>query len=126
MIRVMRTGRNFTMRYLTRTHRLPIAWMHERFKQGDIVLRYEVSARMAADIYTKAFQDADKWRMACWLINVVDPVEMEHAAEFVLTEPDQEEWTPEGKAQSYGEGVVHDALPVKRKSAPLSKECRTS
>ena len=36
MIRVMTTGRNFQMRYATRTARLPIAWMHERFNQGDI------------------------------------------------------------------------------------------
>ena len=73
----MKTGRNFTMRYLTRTHRLPIAWMHERFAQGDIDLRFEESARMAADVYTKSFVDADKWQAACWLINVVDPTELQ-------------------------------------------------
>ena len=55
MIRVMQTGRNFAMRYATRTLRLPIAWMHERFKAGDIAIQYEISARMAADIFTKAF-----------------------------------------------------------------------
>ena len=60
MIRIIRIGRNFPFRYLTRTHRLPIAWMHERSKANDIILRYENSARMAADIYTKAFTDADK------------------------------------------------------------------
>ena len=38
MIRVLTTGRNFAMRYATRTARLPIAWMHERFKAGDIDL----------------------------------------------------------------------------------------
>ena len=54
----MTTGRNFQMRYATRTARLPIGWMHERFNQGDIFLKYEVSARMAADIYTKASQMA--------------------------------------------------------------------
>ena len=32
MIRIMETGRIFSMRYTTRTLRLPIAWMHERFK----------------------------------------------------------------------------------------------
>ena len=61
MIRVMETGRNFQMRYTTRTQRLPIAWMHERFKADDLVLAYELSARMAADIFTKAFTDADKF-----------------------------------------------------------------
>ena len=57
MIRVMKTGRNPTMRYATRTLRLPIAWLHERFAADDVNLRYEVSSRMAADIYTKAFTD---------------------------------------------------------------------
>jgi hypothetical protein len=73
MIRIMTTGKNYAMRYATRTARLPIAWMHERFQAGDINLKYEVSAQMAADIYTKAFTDADKWLTACWMINVVDP-----------------------------------------------------
>ena len=60
MIRVMTTCKNFQMRYATRTARLPIAWMHERFNQGDNFLKYELSARMAADIYTKSFTDAEK------------------------------------------------------------------
>ena len=51
MIRVCQTGRNFSMRYATRTARLPIAWLHERFKAGDISLIYEKSSRMTADIY---------------------------------------------------------------------------
>ena len=45
MIRVLHTGRNFSMRYATRTARLPIAWLHERFKQGDIDIKYELSSR---------------------------------------------------------------------------------
>ena len=95
MIRVMKTGRNFAMRYATRTLRLPIAWMHERFKAGDIDLRYELSSRMAADIYTKAFTDSDKWLAATWLINIVDPAVLDQAAEFLLVEPEPQEPQPE-------------------------------
>ena len=40
------------MRYATRTARLPIAWMHERFRYGDLKLVYEKSFRMAS---AKAF-----------------------------------------------------------------------
>ena len=82
MIRIMKTGRNYTMRYLTRTHRLPVAWMHERFKAGDIVLQCEDSDRMAADIYTKAFTDPIKWESACWMINIVDPPTLNACLEF--------------------------------------------
>ena len=87
MIRILQTGKNFSMRYATRTSRLPIAWLHERFNAGDIEIKYEVSARMSADIYTKAFTDADKWLAACWLINVVDPAVLPKAAEWMHTPP---------------------------------------
>ena len=72
MIRVMKAGRNFAMRYAMRTLRISIAWMHERFKAGDIVLKYELSSRMAADIHTTAFVDADKL-----LANLVGKIERE-------------------------------------------------
>ena len=73
MIRVVATGRNPTMRYLGRTHRISVAWLHERFLQKDATLVYEVTTKMCADIYTKAFSDPNKWEAACWLISVVDP-----------------------------------------------------
>ena len=61
------------MRHLTRTHKVDAAWLHERFVSEDYELRYEKSEAMAADIFTKAFNDKDKWAHACQLINVVDP-----------------------------------------------------
>ena len=72
MIRVIETGRNPTMRYLPRTHRISVAWLHETLSHQDIDLVYEVSFKMCADIYTKAFTDASKWIAACDLINIVD------------------------------------------------------
>ena len=76
MIKVVESGRNPTMRYIGRTHGVSVAWLHETFKSDDLDLAYEVSSRMCADIYTKAFTDADKWRLACWLINICDPKEL--------------------------------------------------
>ena len=73
MIRVTETGRNPTMRCLPRTHRVSVAWLHETFSHQDIDLVYEVSSKMCADIYTKAFTDASKWIAAWVLINIVDP-----------------------------------------------------
>ena len=91
MIRGMKTWRNFQMRYASRTIRIPIAWMHERFARGDIRLRYELSARMAADVYTKAFVDADKWRVATWLLGVSDPKIYDEAAKHALQESEEPE-----------------------------------
>ena len=73
MIVVVRSGRNPTMRYLKRTHRASVAWLHERFKEPDLQLVYELSAKMAADIYTKGFTDGQKWECVRGLINVFDP-----------------------------------------------------
>ena len=72
MIRCVETGRNPTMRYLHRTHRCSVAWLHESFERDDLQLVYEKTARMCADIYTKAFTDPAKWQIACWLINIID------------------------------------------------------
>ena len=60
------------MRHLGRTHRVSVAWLHERFADAGIDLRYEMTHRQAGDIYTKAFYDALKWIAACLLINIVD------------------------------------------------------
>ena len=58
MLRVIETGNNPTMRYLHRTHRVSVAWLHERFKgKVDLDIVYEKSDNMCADIYTKAFTD---------------------------------------------------------------------
>ncbi len=72
MIHVINTGRNPTMRYLLRTHRVSVSWLHEVFKGADIVLMYEDSSKQAADIYTKGFDDKAKWEQVCGLINVID------------------------------------------------------
>ena len=74
MLRVVETGKNPTMRYLHRTHRVNVAWLHERFQgKADLDLIYETSDTMCADIYTKAFTDKIKWDSVCWLINIIDP-----------------------------------------------------
>ena len=72
MIRVCRSGRNPTMKTLNRTHAVSIAAMKEVFDREDIELRYVPSARQAADIYTKAFDNGDKWKEVCILIGVYD------------------------------------------------------
>ena len=61
------------MRYPHRTHRVSVARLHEAYQRKDFDLVYELTTRMCADIYTKAFVDSGKWEAACELINIVDP-----------------------------------------------------
>ena len=62
-----------TMRHLERSHGVCISWMHEMFTRDYMYLAYEVTDRMAADIYTKAFNDGRKWKHACLQIGLLDP-----------------------------------------------------
>lgn len=77
MICICESGKNPTMRYLSRTHGISVAWLHECFRRKELVLTHEDTKLMAADIYTKAFFDKDQWIAACWLINVVDPDDLQ-------------------------------------------------
>ena len=76
MIRVLTTGRNPTMRYLNRTHRLCVGWLHEVACSPRIAVHYEPSQSMRADIYTKGFQHAHKWATVRELVNVLAPPQL--------------------------------------------------
>ena len=43
------------------------------FERDYMYLAYEVTDRMAADIYTKAFSDSRKWKHACVQIGLLEP-----------------------------------------------------
>ena len=73
MISVVRSGRNPTMTDLERTHGVSVAWLHEIFQADHIALVYEITGKMAADIYTKGYDDARKWKSVTSLINIVTP-----------------------------------------------------
>eukprot|EP00969_Alexandrium_andersonii_P070009 3090140-Alexandrium_andersonii.AAC.1 len=76
MMAIVKSGRNPAMRYLLKTHRVSVQWLHERFADSEaapVELTYEDSADMKADIYIKAFNEEVKWTHACDLINIVDP-----------------------------------------------------
>ncbi len=53
MIQVAETGRNPTMRYLSRRHRVDVAWLHEVSTMGDVQIQFVPTDTMAAEIYTK-------------------------------------------------------------------------
>ena len=77
MMQVIRTGRNPTMRWLDRVHRIGVADMHERLgnpkTKDNVEVIYTKSDCMAADIYTKCFTDKVKWEHVCSLINITSP-----------------------------------------------------
>ena len=52
MIRVATTGKNPTMRYLARTHRVSVAWLHEVCQMKEIRMVYEETRQMCADMFT--------------------------------------------------------------------------
>ena len=76
MIRVIETGRNPTMRYLHRTHRISIATLHDiitgQVTDAKINCEYTTSAEMAADVFTKGFTDKSKWRHATRSVGIID------------------------------------------------------
>ena len=71
-IRIVRTGRNQTMRHLSRSHGIHIAWLHEMYDRNVFQLVYEPSSSMAADIFTKPFTNQPGWDHVCSLINICD------------------------------------------------------
>ena len=89
MVRICETGRNPTMRYLSRTHGVSVAWLHEQFTGGTLRLHYERSDRMRADLLTKAFTDLARWEAACWLINVLHPDRLQEVIELGDRPPPQ-------------------------------------
>ena len=68
LIACIRSGRNPTMRYIGRTHRVFVAWLKEVWDVECITLEYTTSTDMAADICTKGFTEQEKMA-TCVLLN---------------------------------------------------------
>jgi hypothetical protein len=70
-IRMLESGKNPTLRHLGRTHKVDLSWLFDEFKKESYMLRYCTSEEQGADIFTKHFVDANKWREVCTLIGHV-------------------------------------------------------
>ena len=67
MIRMCMPGNNHTLRYLSRTMGISVAWLHERSMQGCLSLTFEVSENMTAYICTNICTGPDNGNMhASW------------------------------------------------------------
>ena len=69
---VMKTGRNPIVRHLTRTRRVPFAWLHEQYQRVDFCFMYVSSDDMVAGIFTKSICHPQKWASARKSVNVFD------------------------------------------------------
>ncbi len=61
------------MRHLGRVHRVDVAFLHQMVVDGTFAVEYTQSDIQAADIFTKAYANPEKWWTVCWLICHVDP-----------------------------------------------------
>ena len=89
MIKVLTTGRNPTMRYLSRTHGIDIRWLHEVSTGRYVRLDYTKSEDQAADIFTKPFEVGTKWSALIPLVNMAMPKDLwdlikGHSSQFAV------------------------------------------
>ena len=71
-IQIIKTGKNPTMRHISRTHGVNVAWLHDCYVSNRFGMVYQKTDGQSADIFTKAFRDVEKWKKACDLIGVGD------------------------------------------------------
>ncbi len=64
------------MKTLERGFGVSIAWCYERLNSGDYTIVHTRTSHMAADIYTKPFEDVSVWTRLRRLINVYSPKEI--------------------------------------------------
>ena len=99
MICICKSGRNPTMRHIGRTHRIAVSWLNEvlgkeedKITSDDAAIWYTQSDRMRADIYTKSFTDAAKWKHATRMIGMSTMKEVEGLVQEMIgnfkSEPD--------------------------------------
>ena len=70
MLFILKTGRNPTMRHLSRTHRVSVAWLHEQHVRENFQFGYVSTDGMAADIFAKSTHAPATWTEARKQINV--------------------------------------------------------
>ena len=58
---IIKTGKNPTMRYLTRTHGVHVSWLHDLFTRKIFGVTYTRTESQCADVFTKTFGDVVKW-----------------------------------------------------------------
>ena len=64
--------------HVSRTHGLPLAWLHTAYSRGLMIIRDCHTKAMAADIFTKYFVDPLGWEHARTLLGLLPPVKCKY------------------------------------------------
>jgi hypothetical protein len=73
MIKICHSGKNPTMKYFNRTHKVGVSWLMEVFGLANINI-YKIDTKLqAADIGTKHITCIHTWKSNCILINLSEP-----------------------------------------------------
>ena len=67
-IRILENGKSPTFRHTDKTQRVNLSWLEEQFKRRWYKLVHGPSMLQAADILTKPFVNAEKWKLAVKLL----------------------------------------------------------
>ena len=70
-IRILENGKSPSFRHTDKTQRINLSWLSEQYKRGWYDLTYGPSKMQVADILTKPFTNAEKWRFALALMSHV-------------------------------------------------------
>ena len=57
---ILRSGRNPTLRYMSRTQGVDMKWLHTVYMKDNVTAAYVPTTVVAADIYTKEYSDVHK------------------------------------------------------------------
>ena len=93
-IQTVQSGKNQTMRLLSRSGGVPVQYLHENLNTVNPLLPYQMaytgSKLMVADIHTKGFANKEAWYHAHTLAGILRPGDLikrasDHAKYFGLT-----------------------------------------
>ena len=70
-IRILENGKSPTFRHTDKTHRINLSRLSEQYKRGWYDLTYGPCMMQVADILTKPFTNAEKWKFAFTLMSHV-------------------------------------------------------
>ena len=83
-IRILENGKSPSFRHTDKTQRINLSWLSEQYKRGWYDLTYGPSKMQVADILTKPFTNAEKWRFALTLMSHRSTQEIVRPAHPVL------------------------------------------